>query len=112
MTSIWKSSSTRRKKMAKKFKALEAKMSPESRTRVKARVDKLIAEMPLDELREARQLTQEHLAQLLRVKQPSVSRMERRVDMYLSTLQTIVKAMGGELEIIARFPEGIVKINQ
>lgn len=98
--------------MAKKFKELEAKMSPESRARVKARVDKLIAEMPLDELREARQLTQEHLAQLLRVKQPAVSRMERRVDMYLSTLQTIVKAMGGELEIIARFPEGIVKINQ
>ena len=98
--------------MAKKFKELEAKMSPESRARVKARVDKSIAEMPLDELREARQLTQEHLAQLLRVKQPAVSRMERRVDMYLSTLQTIVKAMGGELEIIARFPEGIVKINQ
>ncbi len=98
--------------MAKKFKELEAKMSPESRARVKARVDQLIAEMPLDELREARQLTQEHLAQLLRVKQPAVSRLERRVDMYLSTLQTIVKAMGGELEIIARFPEGIVKINQ
>jgi len=54
----------------------------------------MVEEMPLDELREARELTQEQL---------DVSKMERRTDMYLSTLQGIIKAMGGRLEIRAVF---------
>ena len=69
-------------------------------------------EMPLDELRAARQTTQEHLAKLLGTKQAAISKMERRTDMYLSTLQSFVKAMGGRLKIEAVFREGTVEINQ
>lgn len=98
--------------MAKTFSQLRAKMSPERRARNEAAARKMIEEMALDELREARELTQEQLARILRVNQAAVSKMERRADMYLSTLQGIIKAMGGELEIRAIFPEGIVRINQ
>ncbi len=71
-----------------------------------------MAEMPLNDIRAARQLTQEHLAKLLRIKQASVSKLERRADMYISTLRGFVKAMGGELQIVARFPEGEVRVSQ
>ncbi len=98
--------------MAKSFKELERKMSPEARARSEAKARKLIDEMPLSEIRAARQLTQEHLARLLRVKQASISKLERRADMYISTLREFVRAMGGELEITARFPEGEVRITQ
>jgi transcriptional regulator with XRE-family HTH domain len=98
--------------MARNFRELEAKMSPESRTRAEAKAKKMLAEMPLDELREAREMTQVHLAKILGVNQAAVSKLERRTDMYVSTLQDFVKAMGGELKIIARFPEGTVEISQ
>lgn len=52
------------------------------------------------------------LAKILGVNQAAVSKLERRADMYVSTLQSFVKAMGGELKITARFPEGTVEINQ
>lgn len=98
--------------MPRNFRELEAKMSPESRARAEAKAKKMLAEMPLDELREARAMTQTHLAKILGVNQAAVSKMERRADMYVSTLQDFVKAMGGELKITARFPEGTVEINQ
>lgn len=98
--------------MAKSFKTLERKMSPGARARSEEKARKLRAEMPLNEIRAARELTQEHLAKLLRVKQASISKLERRADMYISTLRDFVKAMGGELEIAARFPEGEVRISQ
>jgi len=72
----------------------------------------MIAEMALDELREAREMTQQHLANLLGINQAAVSKMERRADMYISTLQSMVRAMGGQLKIEAVFPEGKVEINQ
>jgi transcriptional regulator with XRE-family HTH domain len=68
--------------------------------------------MPLHELRAARSLTQEKLAGELKVNQAAVSKLERRTDMYVSTLRAYVRAMGGELEIIARFPDGEVRIEQ
>jgi transcriptional regulator with XRE-family HTH domain len=98
--------------MARNFRELEAKMSPESRARSDAKAQKMIAEMALDELREAREMTQVRLAKILGVNQAAVSKLERRADMYVSTLQSFVKAMGGELKITARFPEGTVEINQ
>jgi len=98
--------------MAKSFKNLKEKMSPASRVRADAKAEKLLEEMPLYELRNARQLTQEKLAKELHVKQSAVSKLERRADMYVSTLREFVRAMGGELEITARFPEGTVRINQ
>src|SRR5271155_6006096 len=98
--------------MAKNFKELREKMSPDSRERSRVLAAKYRAEMPLDELREAREMTQVLLARILKVNQAAVSKMERRADMYVSTLQDFVKAMGGELKITARFPEGTVEINQ
>jgi len=93
--------------MAKKFAELRAKMSPESRARAH---NQMLAEMALNELRRARGLSQEALASLLNVKQPSIAKLEQRGDMYISTLRDHIRALGGELEIIARFPEGDVKI--
>src|SRR5437762_10599416 len=98
--------------MPKNFKTLRNKLSPESRERAHRLALKYEAEMALDELRVARDLTQEHLAQLLGVKQAAVSKMERRADMYISTLQSMVRAMGGQLKIQVVFPEGNIEINQ
>lgn len=98
--------------MARNFRELERKMSPESRARSDARTKQMIAEMALDELREARDLTQQHLATLLGINQAAVSKMERRADMYISTLHSMIRAMGGKLKIEAVFPEGRVEITQ
>lgn len=66
--------------------------------------------MPLHELRQARGLSQQALADTLNVRQPAIAKLERRTDMYISTLRSHIEAMGGELEILARFPEGTVRI--
>ncbi len=96
--------------MAKKFAELRSRMSPESRARAEAKAQALLAEMPLNELRQARGLSQKMLADVLNVQQPSIAKMEKRTDMYLSTLRSHIEAMGGELEVVARFPDGAVKI--
>lgn len=98
--------------MAKNFKTLRTKMSPESQARSHVLAAKYRAQMPLDELREARAMTQVHLAKVLHVNQAAVSKMERRTDMYVSTLKEFVRAMGGELKITAEFPDGEVEISQ
>jgi DNA-binding transcriptional regulator YiaG len=92
--------------MAKKFNELRKKMTPESQERAKAKTKVMLGEMALDELREALRLTQEQLAEYLHVKQPAIAKMERRADMYLSTLRSVIKAMGGDMEILAVFPDG------
>lgn len=68
--------------------------------------------MPLQELRQAHQMSQERIAEILHTKQANVSRIERRTDMYISTLRSYIEAMGGQLDIVARFPNGEVHINQ
>jgi predicted transcriptional regulator len=67
--------------------------------------------MPLNELRQARGLSQKMLAEVLHVQQPSIAKLEKRTDMYISTVRSHIEAMGGELEVVARFPEGNVKIS-
>jgi predicted transcriptional regulator len=96
--------------MAKNFNELRAKMSPESRARVEARVKEAIRQMPLVELRAAREMTQESLSRELGVPQSNISKMERRTDMYLSTLRSYIEAMGGRLELRATFPDGVVNV--
>lgn len=96
--------------MTKKFAELRAKMSPESRARAEAKAEAMLAEMPLNELRQARGLSQKMLAEVLHVQQPSIAKIEKRTDMYISTLRSHIEAMGGELEVVARFPDGSVKI--
>lgn len=98
--------------MAKKFRDLVAKMDPEIREAAYRRADELLAEMRLNELRKARKLSQEHLAAAMKQSQSAISRLERRTDMYISTLRGYVEAMGGELDIIARFPGADVRIDQ
>jgi len=97
--------------MAKKFSVLREAMSPEAQGRSLAKAAQMLAEMPLNELRQARGLSQKMLAELLHVQQPSIAKLEKRTDMYLSTLRSHIEAMGGQLEIIARFPDGVVKIS-
>ena len=98
--------------MAKKFSELVAKMSPESRARSDALHRQLLAGIPLQELRRALDLTQQQVAASLGINQVAVSKMEGQTDMYVSTLRRFVEAMGGELRIVAYFPEGNVEINQ
>lgn len=97
--------------MAKKFSNLRAKMSPESQSRSEAKALAMLAEMPLNELRQARGLSQKMLADVLHVQQPSIAKLEKRTDMYISTLRSHIEAMGGELEVIAKFPDGAIKIS-
>lgn len=98
--------------MAKNFKELVARMSPESQARSAERAQQMLRDMPLTELRQARRITQAALAEALGTTQASVSKLERRSDMYLSSLRRMVEAMGGELEITARFPEEVVRLGQ
>jgi DNA-binding XRE family transcriptional regulator len=97
--------------MARKFSELTAKMSPEARARADAMTKAMLAEMPLHELRQARGLTQKMLAEVLHVEQPSIAKMEKRTDMYMSTLRGFVQAMGGDLVVMAKFPDGDVRIS-
>ena len=97
--------------MPKKYSELEAKMSPERRAKIAVKVKEALAEMPLNELRNARGLSQKMLAEALHIQQPAIAKLEKRTDMYISTLRSHIKAMGGELEVIARFPDGVVKIS-
>jgi ribosome-binding protein aMBF1 (putative translation factor) len=97
--------------MAKKFSELRAKMTSSAREQAQQQTQTMLAEMPLHELRRARGLSQKMLAETLHVQQPSVAKMERRTDMYISTLRSHIEAMGGELEVVAKFPDGTVKIN-
>src|ERR1700691_1795461 len=92
--------------MARNFKELQAKMDPASRSNNQQRVRNELQRMALDELRSAKQLTQADMAEMLDVPQSSISRIEQRADMYLSTLRNYVQAMGGVLQIQAVFPEG------
>jgi transcriptional regulator with XRE-family HTH domain len=97
--------------MARNFRELEAKMTPEARERAAARAKELIAAMPLQQIRNAREMTQTRLAEVLEMDQGNISKLEKRTDMYLSTLRSYVEAMGGSLEIRAVFPDGEVKID-
>jgi len=96
--------------MATKFRTIREKMDPERQERIRKRTEELLAELPLQELRQARALSQQELAEVLGLNQATVSKLERRTDMYLSSLRRFVEAMGGELEISASFPDGKVRI--
>ncbi len=99
--------------MAKKFNELRRKMTQAARAASDHEFEILIKEMPLRQLRAAREFTQAQLAAILQVNQSEVSKIEQRADMYLSTLASYIKAMGGELELRAIFPKGEpVKISQ
>ena len=98
--------------MAKKFRELIESLPAPRRKRIQERTAAVLRDIALDELRRARELSQEELARELGINQASISKLERRADMYVSTLRKFVEALGGELEIRANFPEGSVRITQ
>lgn len=99
--------------MAKRFGELRDALPPESRARARARTKQLLREMRLQELRSAKRLSQEQIARTLGLKQSNVSKLEKRTDMFISTLRRFLEAMGAELEITARFSdEEVVRITQ
>src|ERR1700730_7099049 len=82
------------------------KLNAVQRKKVEYRAAELIAEeMSLRDLRKARKLTQARVAKTLGITQDSVSRLEKRSDLLLSTLRKTVKAMGGDVRIVAQFPD-------
>jgi len=92
--------------MTATLKAMMDRLPVERKKRIKARARDLVAEqMTLRDLRKARDLTQARMAEILSIGQDSVSRLEQRSDLLLSTLSDFVGAMGGKLELIARFPD-------
>lgn len=99
--------------MARNFRELRAGMSSAGRAASAVEHRRLVEEMSLVELRKARELTQTKIADELHMGQGDVSKLERRADMYVSTLAGYLQAVGAELEIRAVFPDGrAVKISR
>lgn len=91
--------------MTKSLKTMMDRLPVERRQKIEARAAELIAEeMTLAQLRKAMQFTQERIAETLSIGQDGVSRLEKRSDLLLSTLQSYLAAMGGKLELVAQFP--------
>ncbi len=87
------------------------RLSPAQKEQADAYARGLLAEMKLKELRRARNLTQVELAKLMEVSQPELSRLERVDNPQLGTIRRYVEAMGGQLEILARFGDDVIKID-
>ena len=87
--------------MARKLDDVLAALPKERQQRVEARAMELAT---LKDLRLAAQQTQEQLAATLGVGQDTISRLEKRSDMLLSTLRHYVESMDGKLELVAHFP--------
>ncbi|HEV7486153.1 MAG TPA: XRE family transcriptional regulator [Thermoanaerobaculia bacterium] len=98
--------------MKQNFNELFSRMKPEAQERVNARSSELLQAMALSDIRRAQASTQEQLAKTLGVNQAWISRVERQTDMYLSTLRSYIEALGGELEVSARFDNCFVRLNQ
>ena len=98
--------------MAKSFRELRKKMSPERQAKAKARTEEMLAELALQELRQALNLTQEEVAAAMQMNQGAVSKMEHQSDIYVSTLRKFISAMGGQLKLVASFPDREVVISQ
>ncbi len=96
----------------RKFRELYDKMAPAARADIERRVQESLREMPFHELRAARRLTQEQLADTLGLTQGAVSQVEHQTDLYLSTLRKFVEAMGGQLEIWAEVPDGRIRLTE
>jgi ribosome-binding protein aMBF1 (putative translation factor) len=105
-----KPSFQRSEDMARNFKELYDKMPKASRERVEERVKEFHHAMALDDIRRARKLTQVEVAEKLGVDQGAVSKIEKRSDVYVSTLRKQIEAMGGSLELRAVFPDAALDV--
>jgi transcriptional regulator with XRE-family HTH domain len=97
--------------MAKSFDELVKRVTNrKTQKRAERRTRQLLSELLLSEIRKLAGKSQRELASALGIKQPSLSKLEKQSDMQIVTLRRIVKALGGELDLIARFPQGDVRI--
>lgn len=94
------------------YNELRARMSPERRRRNDEAVQDELRLMLLEELRKVESLSQAELARRMGVSQPAIARLEHQDDIQISTLQRLVQALGGALEITARLPSGDYRIGQ
>ena len=90
-----------------KWSDIKTRTKPETRNRMEAEAQRLSDDLHLSQLRKARGLTQETMAELLGVSQAEVSKMERRTELYVGTLRKFIEAMNGELVIAARCADGV-----
>lgn len=97
--------------MNKPFSTLKSKMSLTAQKAVEEKTNQLLKEVLLYEIREQLHITQEDMAAKLNTKQANISRTERRRDIKLSTLKRYIEAMGGELDIVAKFASNEVHLN-
>ena len=98
--------------MPRNFKELEAQMAPERLARAEIKAKEIMTDMLLGEIRKQVGLTQKELATTLKIKQPSLSKIENQADMQIGTLTRIIEALGGELELIAHLPGGDIRLSQ
>jgi transcriptional regulator with XRE-family HTH domain len=99
--------------MARSFDELVKRTaSPTTRRRAARRTRELLAELLLSEIRKLAGRSQRELADTLGIRQPSLSKLENQDDMQISTLQRIVEALGGKVQILARFPQETVRVKQ
>lgn len=97
--------------MAGKFSELRSRMSPEAQARAAARAEAMWVDMQLQAVRQARQMTQSDVGTAMGIEQAAISKLERRNDMHVSTLREYIRALGGELKLVASFPDGDVTLN-
>ena len=97
--------------MAKSFSVLKNRMSEKAQKAAAEKTNLLLKEALLHEIREQLDITQEDMALRLKTKQANVSRTERRKDMKLSTLKRYIEAMGGEMDIVAKFPTNEIHLS-
>ena len=95
-----------------KFSRLRSKMAPARQARNAKAARKMMAQILLSELRRRSGMTQRELAAALGIKQPTLAQMEKQEDIQVSTLQRVVRALGGELDLIVRLPQGDFRIEQ
>ena len=86
-------------------------MSSDAQARAAARAEAMLLEMQLQDIRKSRNVTQVELAQVLNVEQATISKLENREDMYVSTLRAYIRALGGELQLVAKFPDAEIKVH-
>jgi DNA-binding XRE family transcriptional regulator len=98
--------------MAHKFETLTKKMDPDRVKMAQTRAKEVMAEMLLTEIRKEAGFTQDDLAKKMGMKQPSLSKLESQDDMQISTLKRLIKALGGQLELIVHMPSGDIRVGQ
>jgi transcriptional regulator with XRE-family HTH domain len=94
------------------FDSLTAKLPGKVRQRANRRTKAMLAAMKLREIRVDRRVSQVVIASRMDTNQSGISKLEQRLDVYVSTLQEYVHALGGTLNIVASFPDGDIRINQ